>query len=494
MLLIPKPHKPKNTPELRTVFDLREKNKNTVRMTSPLPDIEGVLRRVAAKKYRSVLDLAAAYEQIRIVPEHVERSAMTTPDGNMVSLVVQQGDCNAPATHQSLMNHIFSAYLGVFLEVYLDDIVIYSDTLLEHVTHCKLAMDILKKEKLYLSERKLKFLPEELDLLGRIIDANGIRMDPEKVDSVLAWKTPTNRDLLRGFIGSVGYLADDIPNIRLPLGVLSAITGDKVPFRWTPTEQRAFDDAKKLVHSARAHSRRPITYGKDADQVWMVTDGCLTGIAGVISQGTDWKSAHVAAFYSAKLNSAQRNYPVHEIEMLAGVETMLRHRDILQGVHFKWITDHKGLIYLLNQKSVSGRQARWLEKISSFIFQVEYVAGSENILADALSRMYSDDDEGTERARSEFTSFDVIDDIPTNHSSNMVVLAGINAIVATHRIPTPSLVTTADTRRPETSKAFAHRMKDKFILRGPQDRTEGEKGKKDLPLTNKEPPTDIDHK
>ena len=84
-------------------------------------------------------------------------------------------------------------------------------------------------------------------------------------------------------------------------------------------------------------------------------DSCLTGIAGVVSQGADWKTAVVAAFYSAKLNSAQRNYPVHEIEMLAGVETMLRHKDVLQGVHFTWVTDHKGLIYILNQKSVSGR-------------------------------------------------------------------------------------------------------------------------------------------
>jgi hypothetical protein len=89
MLLIPKPHKPKDTQELRTVIDLRERNKNTVKMTSPLPDIEGVLRRVAAKPFRTVLDLTAAYEQIRIIPEHVDRSAVTTPDGNMVSLVLQ---------------------------------------------------------------------------------------------------------------------------------------------------------------------------------------------------------------------------------------------------------------------------------------------------------------------------------------------------------------------------------------------------------------------
>ena len=303
MMLIPKPHKPKNTQELRTVYDLREQNKNTVKMTSPLPDIEGILRRVTGKRFRSVLDLTAAYKQIRIVPEHIERSAVTTPDGNMVSLVLQMGDCNAPATYQSLMNHIFSPYLNRFLDVYLDDVIVYSDSLNDHIKHCKLAMDVLRKEKLYLSKKKLRFLPAELKLLGRVIDDNGIRMDPDKVDSVLNWKTPTNRDLLRGFIGSVGYLADDIPNIRLPLGVLSAITGDTVPFRWGYTEQRAFDEAKELIQKARDHRRQTVVYGKNAPQVWLVTDGCSTGISGLVSQGEDWKTAKITAFYSAKLNN-----------------------------------------------------------------------------------------------------------------------------------------------------------------------------------------------
>ena len=148
---------------------------------------------------------------------------------------------------------------------------------------------------------------------------------------------------------------------------------------------------KELVHRAREHRRVPLDYSEGASPIWMVTDGCATGISGLISQGNDWKSARVAAFYSAKLNPAQQNYPVHEIEMLAGIETMLRHTDILQGAKFKWLTDHKGLIYLLNQKNLSGRQARWLEKISSFTFEVVYIAGSENIVADALSRIYSND-------------------------------------------------------------------------------------------------------
>ena len=103
-----------------------------------------------------MLDLKNAYENIRIIPEHVPQTTVTTPDGNMVRNVVQQGDCNAPATHQALMNHIFSPYIGQFMDI------------------C---------------------------------------MDPTKVDSVLNWKVPTNHDLLRGFIGLVSYLADDIPNI-----------------------------------------------------------------------------------------------------------------------------------------------------------------------------------------------------------------------------------------------------------------------------------------
>jgi hypothetical protein len=231
MLLIPKPGtRIGQVPELRMVMDLRARNANTVKMTSPLPDIDGMLRRVANAKFKSLLDLKNAYEQIRIIPEHVGRSAVTTPDGNMVSLVVQMGDCNAPATYQALMNHIFSPYIGRFLDVYLDDIIIYSDAFEEHIKHVKIAIDVLRRERLYLSLKKLHFLEDELRLLGRIVGKDGIQMDPAKVDSVVAWKTPTNRDLLRGFLGPVGYLADDLAAVRIPMAVLHGLTGDTVPF------------------------------------------------------------------------------------------------------------------------------------------------------------------------------------------------------------------------------------------------------------------------
>lgn len=398
MMLIPKPSKAGEAPRLRTVFDLRAQNANTVKRSSPLPDIDGILRRAAKGRYRSILDGKDAYEQIRIIPEHVERSAVTTPDGNMVSNVIQQGDCNAPATYQALMNHIFSAYIGRFMDVYLDDVIIYSDTLKDHIEHIKLIIDVLRREKLYLGEDKLQFLCKEMKVLGRIVDDDGIRMDPDKVDALSKWKTPTNRDLLRGFLGAAGYLADNIDRVRIPMGILHSITGDTVPFQWDHTHQRTFEDIKCLAVQCRNHHRRPLEYRLGHEPIHVITDGCVTGIAGVVSQGENWQNAKVAAFYSAKLNSAQQNYPVHEIEMLAGVETMLRHRDILQGVKFTWYTDHKGLIHLLNQKNLLGRQARWLEKISEFDFVVVYVPGADNILSDALSRLYSNDEAGTVRA------------------------------------------------------------------------------------------------
>ena len=209
--------------------------------------------------------------------------------------------------------------------------------------------------------------------------------------------------------------------------------------------------------------------------IWMVTDGCATGISGLVSQGDNWRTARIAAFYSAKLNPAQQNYPVHEIEMLAGIETMLRHLDILQGAHFKWVTDHKGLTHLLNQKNLSGHQAHWLKKISSFDFEVVYVPGEENSVADTLSRMYSNDAPGTVRSQSEYTYHDVVDDDLEVNLQDIPILVGIEAKAATQRAPCKprSKPLGAETGCLETAQEFAAHVKGHFILHGPRERKEG---------------------
>ncbi|KAJ2930134.1 hypothetical protein H1R20_g6930, partial [Candolleomyces eurysporus] len=240
-----------------------------------------------------------------------------------------------------------------------------------------------------------------MKVLGRIIDDKGIKMDPDKVDLLMKWKTPTSRELLCGFLSAAGYLSDNIP-------------------------ERAFEEVNSLTSRCREHHRVPLDYGKDAQPINMVTDACASGLAGVVSQGDNWRTAKVAAFFSAKLNKAQQNYLVHEQEMLASVETMMRHQDILQGVKFCWYTDHKGLIHLLKQRDLSGRQAWWMEKISTFNFEVIYVPGVDNILSDALSRIYSYDALGTVHAPGEYTEHDDTLDLPVGGrlELSMLVLVG----------------------------------------------------------------------
>jgi len=172
--------------KMRTTIDLQEQNVNTRKMALPLPEINGILQHAAACRWWSLIDMLKAFEQVCIIPEHVARSTITTPDENtIISNVMQIGDCNASAMWQALMNHIFSSYIGKFMDVYLDDIIVYSDSLEKHIGHIKLIIDILHREQLYLSEGKLNFLVPELTILGCVIDHEGIRMDLDKVDALV---------------------------------------------------------------------------------------------------------------------------------------------------------------------------------------------------------------------------------------------------------------------------------------------------------------------
>lgn len=125
------------------------------------------------------------------------------------------------------MNHIFAPYIGVFMDVYLDDIIIYLDSAQEHLDHVRKVFDILRKEKLYLSMDKMQFFAKELKILGHMIDKHGILMDPYKVDTIVNWKTPTNKELLASFVGAIGYLADNCYTIRIAMEILTPITGAK---------------------------------------------------------------------------------------------------------------------------------------------------------------------------------------------------------------------------------------------------------------------------
>ena len=169
-----------------------------------------------------------------------------------------------------------------------------------------------------------------------------------KMDTVTNWKILTNRDSLRAFLGAVGYLMDNVVDIQVSTKVLHTLTDDTVLFQWKYIHWCTFDDIKCIIDNGYNHWYVLLKYSNDADPVYLITDGSSIEISGVTAQGQEWKTAKVAAFFLAKLNPAQQNYSVYKIEMLAGVESMLQHCNILQDVRFQWITDYKGLIDLMN--------------------------------------------------------------------------------------------------------------------------------------------------
>ena len=240
----------------------------------------------------------------------------------------------------------------------------------------------------------MQFFANELKILGHIIDKKGIQMDPHKVDNVLNWKTPTNKDLLRSFIGAVGFLAPDCKGLQIPMGHLSSLTAETRPWRWDDTAQRSFDQVRQIVEEHRDKRRKALDYSEGADPIYVTTDGCLTGGGGYVSQGKDPESANVVSFWSGKWNAAQQNYPVHEQELLALVETLKRFRGVLHGTKFSVRTDHKALEYFMKQQNLSPRQHRWIDILSEFDFEIRYIPGETNGFADALSRVYSDEPKG----------------------------------------------------------------------------------------------------
>jgi hypothetical protein len=149
-----------------------------------------------------------------------------------------------------------------------------------------------------------------------------------------------------------------------------------------------------------------LDYSPGAPPINLVCDASLTGGSGVVSQGEDLASAKILAFWSGKFNSAQQNYPVHEQDILGIIESLKQFQHMLMGTKFRVFTDHKGLEHIMTQKNLSLRQVRWLETLSDFDFDIKYIPGETNTLADALSRIYSAEEPGTIRAPSEYIDAD----------------------------------------------------------------------------------------
>ena len=176
--------------DLCTVLDKRLQNENTIKDVTPFPDQDLIRTDVARAKFRSKTDLTEVYEQVHIVLEDVEKTSFSMIYRTFESLVMQMGDCNAPSTFQHLMTWIFIKQVGKCIHVYLDDIFIFSMTIEEHEEHLRQVFEILWKNHLFLSSKKVDLYSSHLECLGHIIDDQGIHADVDKLYRIHNWHTP----------------------------------------------------------------------------------------------------------------------------------------------------------------------------------------------------------------------------------------------------------------------------------------------------------------
>ena len=359
-------------------IDYRGVNKLAVKNKYPLPRIDDLMDRLKGARYFSSLDLQSGYHQIRIAEKDVAKTAFRTHKGLYEFLVLPFGLTNAPAAFQREMKAIFD-HLPYVL-VYLDDILVYSNSLEEHKAHLKEVLQLLKDKKLYAKLKKCEFFEEKAKFLGHIIGPEEIQTDPDKVSAIEKWPVPENAPQLRSFLRLANHMnrfIKDFSVITAPLHNLLK-PKEKFVFDRSPAAKEAFALVKKALCNAPV-----LTIADESKPFELVCDACGYGIGAVLLQGQ-----RPIAFYSYKMNAAERNYLTGEQELLAVVKSLQHWRYYLEGcVKLTVVTDHKPNTFLTTKPAaqLSRKQVNWQSILSRFDFEWEYRKGAYNI-ADPLTR------------------------------------------------------------------------------------------------------------
>ena len=364
---------------LRMCIDYRALNKITVKNRYPIPRIDDLLDQLNGAKVFSKLDLASGYWQVRIAEGDTHKTAFRSRYGHFEFLVLPFGLTNAPSTFMTLMNQVLRPFLDKFVVVYLDDILIYSKSPEEHAQHVEAVLSALERHHLYAKASKCQFGMAELDFLGHTISGAGIKVDARKVKAILDWPDPSDAHQLRCFLGLAGFYRRFVNRFSHIAAPLTNITGAKATWRWSEVEAKAFAELKHALTTTPVLATPDFAYPFE-----LYTDASQFAIGATLLQDQG-NGLQPIAYESRKLNSAERNYPIHELELLAVIHALRTWRCYLEGSKFRVNSDHLNLKYLTTQRNLSRRQARWLETLQQFDLDIHYKAGSDN-LADPLSR------------------------------------------------------------------------------------------------------------
>jgi transposase InsO family protein/predicted aspartyl protease len=368
--------------KIRIVIDYRKLNNKTIEDKFPMPNIDELIFQLGKSKYYSSLDLASGFHQLEMDEESIEKTAFSTENCHYEFVRMPFGLKNAPPTFQRAMNSLFVGKSNVL--VYLDDIIIFSKTLEDHVKHIKEVLGIIKENNLTVQPDKSKFFKRELKFLGYWINQDGIKPDPDKVSAIANMTIPHTEKQIKSFLGLTGFyrkLIKGYADIAKPLtNCLKKSTKIDVA---DENYRNAFEKLRTCLMTDPI-----LSFPCFEKQFFLTTDASGDALGAVLAQENEQGVRVAIAYASRTLNPAEQNLSTIERELLAVVWATKYFRHYLYGVRFTLETDHKPLVWLNSIKEPNAKLMRWKLQLNEFNFVINHVAGRSNKVADTLSRPF----------------------------------------------------------------------------------------------------------
>ena len=374
---------PKKKPgEYRLVVDHRGLNEVLRKDSYPLPRIDDLLDLLKAAKVFSVLDLRSGFHQIKVRKEDRHKTAFVCAEGLFEYLRLSMGMANAPSCFQRLLETIFADMASEGVLVYIDDLILFSNTEAEHEILLEKVLGRLEAAKLSLRPDKCDLFRSQVRYLGHLVSAEGIYPLHENVKNVKHFPVPTDVHTLRRFIGLASYYRRFVKGFASIAKPLTDLTKKNNAWVWGQPERHAFETlkAKLIAPPILAYPRYDSPFKLTTD----ASDWCLGSVLSQVQEGVE----RVIAYGSRCLTAAEKNYSTTEKECLSIVHFLGEYRHYLLGRHFIVESDHAPLS-LLNQrgKEPKGRLGRWQLQLSEFDFEVRYRPGRVITNADTMSRL-----------------------------------------------------------------------------------------------------------
>ena len=368
--------------------DYRKLNNVTLKDAYAIPLIDDILFFIGRTiKVFTTIDLFSGFHQIPMNPKDIPKTSFTTAFGNYQFLVMPFGLCNAPGTFQREMNRIFYPLIGQCLFVYIDDLIIFSETIEDHLRDLEKVFTILKENGIKLNLEKCHFFKNKVELLGHTVSTDGISPLSDKVKVIAQWLPPATTSQLQSFLGAIGYYRKFILNFATIAKPLFKLLKKNVEFKWGKAENDSFEELKYRMITA------PILMMPDFKNQFIIrTDASFDGIGGVLLQKDEFGKERPIHYISRSLKPSEQNYGITDLEGTAAAYCVKKFKSYIGGNPHTTLlfTDHKPLVSLFkNKETNNSRQTRWVLLLSMLKVEVIYEPGKKNVLADALSRLKS---------------------------------------------------------------------------------------------------------